>query len=601
MWNELVLALSGHSGDVFVKNADGQLKVIDGLPQMHRSEQEMLDSLCEVGGTFAQLSEFVGRRFVGDEHSRSLYIHAMKVGVDLRLQQYRAVLREVEDTICSAPQTPLSHLHSALASWKIELAALADVVTRLNSDQVRGARLLDQFEGPAVPLVQAALSSVAVPCRRVFANQLAAWLLHGLLLDDASEFFVRMPTRDAGGAGSLHLATIDESLLPAFIPLRVAAKALFIGNAAVIFNKQRSSLTLSHSYLADGDIQWVERQLSLLHTAGSRKFDVAALEMTLDKLRALTANSMWDMMTRVGKLPQLLRALRDYMLLAKGQLFLEFYHQADSFLKLTMAASTETDATTAYARAASLLGCDDTIEFQWFSLVVRPARYAPDGSDVATKDGWAEIGFAVDVPWPMQLIFTGEVLAKYNSLFCFLLRTARVQYGLQGAWTEQMWKLKTRRQADTTATYTRLSNLRAKMAFLVDNLQYYLHVDVLDAQFTVLMARIDRSRDFDAVCEAHDDYLTTLLVQTFRTSSTVRKLLGELLDLCQDFCSLSKHRELWDHTRGFAELVRIEEAFERQSQFLFKMLSSVRDRDHLSQLLLRIDYNAFYSDKATDS
>lgn len=80
---------------------------------------------------------------------------------------------------------------------------------------------------------------------------------------------------------------------------------------------------LTAAYLADGDIQWVERQLSLLHTAGSRKFDVAALEMTLDKLRALTANSMWDMMTRVGKLPQLLRALRDYMLLAKGQLFLE--------------------------------------------------------------------------------------------------------------------------------------------------------------------------------------------------------------------------------------------------------------------------------------
>ena len=115
------------------------------------------------------------------------------------------------------------------------------------------------------------------------------------------------------------------------------------------------------------------------------------------------------------------------------------------------------------------------------------------------------------------------------------------------------------------------------------------------------MARIDRSRDFDAVCEAHENYLTTLLVQTFRTSSTVRKLLGELLDLCQDFCTLSKHRELWDHTRGFAELVRIEEAFERQSQFLFKMLSSVRDRDHLSQLLLRIDFNGFYSDKATDS
>jgi hypothetical protein len=67
---------------------------------------------------------------------------------------------------------------------------------------------------------------------------------------------------------------------------------------------------------------------------------------------------------------------------------------------------------------------------------------------------------------------------RYNSLFCFLLRTTRVQLGLQKAWTEQMWKLKKRRKADTTATYTRLSSLRAKMAFLVDNLQYFLHVDV---------------------------------------------------------------------------------------------------------------------------
>lgn len=44
---------------------------------------------------------------------------------------------------------------------------------------------------------------------------------------------------------------------------------------------------------------------------------------------------------------------------------------------------------------------------------VRPPRYAPAGPDVASGDGWAEIGFAVSVPWPMQLIFTDEVIAKY--------------------------------------------------------------------------------------------------------------------------------------------------------------------------------------------
>lgn len=95
------------------------------------------------------------------------------------------------------------------------------------------------------------LRSVAVPCRRVFANQLAAWLLHGLLLDDASEFFVRMPTRDAGGAGSLHLATIDESLLPAFIPLRVAAKVRRATQSFLSYQQSQTWLLVS-----TGSVYW---------------------------------------------------------------------------------------------------------------------------------------------------------------------------------------------------------------------------------------------------------------------------------------------------------------------------------------------------------
>jgi gamma-tubulin complex component 4 len=123
---------------------------------------------------------------------------------------------------------------------------------------------------------------------------------------------------------------------------------------------------------------------------------------------------------------------------------------------------------------------------------------------------------------------------------------------------------------------------------------------VLDAQFSTMMAAIDRSRDFDAICEAHDNFLTALLVQTFRKSPTVCKLLGEILNLCQDFCALSSHKELWEQTRGFAELERIEVAFEKQSQFLFTMLSSVGDRDHLGQLLLRIDFNHYLSSKSSE-
>ena len=77
----------------------------------------------------------------------------------------------------------------------------------------------------------------------------------------------------------------------------------------------------------------------------------------------------------------------------------------------------------------------------------------------------------------LQLIFTDEVVAKYNGLFSFLFRVNRVQYALGQAWAEQMQHQKTMRKGNSKmAVATRMMNLRANMSFLVDNIQQYLKV-----------------------------------------------------------------------------------------------------------------------------
>eukprot|EP00041_Stephanoeca_diplocostata_P034549 m.1183878 g.1183878 ORF g.1183878 m.1183878 type:complete len:169 (+) comp24540_c1_seq88:1840-2346(+) len=135
-------------------------------------------------------------------------------------------------------------------------------------------------------------------------------------------------------------------------------------------------------------------------------------------------------------------------------------------------------------------------------------------------------GFSVKVPWPMQLMFNEEAIAKYNSLFSFLLRVNRLQYGLHRVWADNMRRIKRNRVADKTSTNARLLSLRARMSFLVDNLQYYLQVDVLDAQYALFTDAIDRCRDFDAITQAHDHFLTTLLTQV--------RIAREIL--CNIFC-----------------------------------------------------------------
>lgn len=118
--------------------------------------------------------------------------------------------------------------------------------------------------------------------------------------------------------------------------------------------------------------------------------------------------------------------------------------------------------------------------------------------------------------------------------------------------------------------------------------------DVIDTQFELLMQSINHARDFDAIGAAHHNYITALLVQTFRTTPSVRRLLGDIFALCESLCDLVE-RGIWRDTSGFAELDRVETGFQRQTAFLFKMLTSASSKDHLSQLLLRINYNQYFS------
>ena len=91
---------------------------------------------------------------------------------------------------------PLSHLRRVIlscpsASLLAPLCTLADDVERA---ALRGGRLLNAMyerSGHGAPVLQNCLHGLLQQCHRVMYNQLAMWMLHGVLLDPHEEFFVR--------------------------------------------------------------------------------------------------------------------------------------------------------------------------------------------------------------------------------------------------------------------------------------------------------------------------------------------------------------------------------------------------------------------------
>jgi len=65
--------------------------------------------------------------------------------------------------------------------------------------------------------------------------------------------------------------------------------------------------------------------------------------------------------------------------------------------------------------------------------------------------------------------------------------------------------------------------LRNNLIFIVDNLQYYLQVDVLESQYTIMETSMKNTRNFEDIQKAHSIFLANVMSQTFLLNSGTRK------------------------------------------------------------------------------
>lgn len=121
---------------------------------------------------------------------------------------------------------------------------------------------------------------------------------------------------------------------------------------------------------------------------------------------------------------------------------------------------------------------------------------------------------------------------RYNKLFQFLLTVKRIQMELQHAYS----LLKCNKQS-----LRLLFAMRAKMSFIVDNLQFYIHVDVIDSQFAHMQKLIQQSQDFEQIHKAHEDYLQTIGNQCFLHVKPIMNALYSMFYCCMQLCGMIRN------------------------------------------------------------
>ncbi|PNG99920.1 Gamma-tubulin complex component 4, partial [Tetrabaena socialis] len=179
------------------------------------------------------------------------------------------------------------------------------------------------------------------------------------------------------------------------------------------------------------------------------------LETLVEGLRAHVARLLWRLLVgRAGLLPAL-GALKDYCLLARGDLWATFLEEARPLMAgAPRLQSVDADLAVPFGRAAAKSSAEGDPLLAAFSLrylrgaeaeaafqVGAAAKGSGGGHLVPPLDPrWDPLALAVRLDWPLGLLLGAEQLRRYNQLFALLLRLRRMQGALDDAWKDlRVW------------------------------------------------------------------------------------------------------------------------------------------------------------------
>lgn len=642
MLHEVLLSLWGCSTNVLeILETD----TIDLEKYLHPGERALLKKILDIVDKCNVIRNFIQECTTSDilrsndeiqNIAQGLYLQALCEGMDQALEPFRKEIVDLENVVLHDSYTPLSLILCRVQKYICLFSVLNSIIKEIRTQKIYGCKLLQCLHKnmhTGIPEVKLALEKMAHCVHTVFYKHLTSWLLYGHLEDMYNEFFIK---KISEGQNSLVLVdnknnvvetintkfnsdmwdyNVQVDLLPSYIRPSLATKILTIGQTIIMFgndprHKKDFAVDDQTEYSIWGDKEY-EYFLKLQNIQKEPVFNIVEFERTIDELKQCITELLWRVAVEEAQLVQQLKLVKDFFLMGRGDLFLEFIRLTAHILSKPPTNHTSRDVNLAFQIALRKMHLNDENAMDSFNFIIPvPVEENEDveigGTEFTDKEredpierrGWGMIILKYKVIWPLHLLFSPSALNDYNTLFRFLLRVKKTQIDLWNLWSEHMYY----KNIDIGVI-----QLRNNLIFIIDNLQYYLQVDVLESQYTIMEANMKNTRNFEDVQKAHSIFVANVMSQTFLLGSLterknpVNKLIKLLLRLCDDFILQASMWEVGNLLlTEKEELKTLSDTLESLMSWLTKTLNRVRAQpsgEHLAQLLLRLDFNRWFSRK----
>lgn len=490
---DLPFILQGLSTEWLIFDQQYALRLPRGLPLPLIS---ILHTLAEPALLYKVISHFV------ESTTPGLIGQSLRSAVAIELRSYLALIATLEGEIrrgADASKATVTLKRCVLWLREATLALRLMSVMVEQTKAKRGGQVISVIHAfythhgdPFVfSFAERLLGLVTRPCYEM----LRQWIYDGELSDPYHEFFVREqegPMAAGGNAWEDKFLLVEE-LIPSIITRDLANKVFLIGK----------SLNFIRYNCADSD--WVDDHSK----ARSRELvygDTATLEASIDEAYKLTMARLTHLMNAKFQLTTHLSALKRYLLLEQGDFV--------ALLMESLASNLDRPAGSQYRH---------TLTAQ-LEHAIRGSNAQFDSPDVLRRldarltemdkgdTGWDVFTLEYKLDAPIDVIITAWANRQYLKIFNLLWRVKRVEFALGSTWLRCMTGA---RGVLATSKYVKDWKLArctiAEMIHFINQLQYYVLFEVIEASWETLQAAIDKPDcTLDDIILAHRKYLTDI-------------------------------------------------------------------------------------------
>ncbi|RKP12395.1 Spc98 family-domain-containing protein [Piptocephalis cylindrospora] len=635
MYHELLLALAGHPGDLFLP--DGTVST--AFPHLHPGTREALNRLLPLALTYRDLEYFAAHRCLPSTASSSttppsVYLEALAVGFEPILQEYREALTSLERQCIQrgptqpmdipATQLPLIEFTLALSPYTLILPRIHAALEHILTADIPGPRILDYLREQSltgIPELARAISRINQPLCALFYRQIAVWTGWGRVMDPYHELFTPVPP--PGHNSRIDVEGSEVSLLEEITGLDVyldlsrtssilepssAKDMLFIGQAIRALSAHGAITPAEATAL--GSKHSAELQRLLLSSSSSYSLPSRdLLSRVLAMQRRRVAGRLWKAAVIEYGAAEQLTAFRRFFLLGDGPFADDLSRNLNQGMR-----GREVEAVWKRISPGTHAEVDPHFPgFKWVPMDKATEKAGPEGW---LSDGQIGCGIhfrlGYDLSWPMNLIVSSSDLAQYSTAFSFLFIVKRTLLRLQAL-------LVLPGSLGQCPTYT---TLRHRILTWVSALYTHFQMDVIEVGFQELrkkwmsasmasiptvadsevsilasvrttggrgtdggdgLQRQQQIRDFEGLHTAHAKYLDRVsrgcLLHTPVLLTAVRAVLRAGIEMCdwaeRYYRDVGDGEESDGWEEALSQLPSIQRSFDTQAAFVLRTLMGI--------------------------